>query len=95
SPGTVDGFTSAIPSPAGVLSYPGRDAAWGERVSLRQLTITNGVARADFSIELNAHAGGAEQVVHIRQQIEATLRQFATVNSVIITVNGQPALLEP
>lgn len=94
-PGNADGFTSAIPSAADVLAYPGRDSTWAERVTLRQLSIVNGVAYADFSLELNAHAGGAEQSVHIREQIEATLRQFATVDSVVITVNGQPALLEP
>ncbi len=93
-PGNVDGFTSAIPSPAQVLSYPGRDNSWGERVVLRRLAIVNGVAQADFSIELNGHSGGAEQVVQIRQQIEATLRQFRTVSDVLITINGQPALLE-
>lgn len=94
-PGNVEGFASAIPSPAQVLSYPGRDSSWGERVVLRKLAIVNGVARADFSIELNGHSGGAEQVAQIRQQIEATLRQFRTVSDVLITVNGQPALLEP
>lgn len=62
---------------------------------LKSLVIVNGVAEADFSIELNAHSGGAEQVVQIRQQIEATLRQFRTISDVSITVNGQPALLEP
>lgn len=94
-PGNREGFTSAIPSAAQVLSYPGRDGSWGERVVLKSLVIVNGVAEADFSIELNAHSGGAEQVVQIRQQIEATLRQFRTISDVSITVNGQPALLEP
>lgn len=93
--GNTDGFTTAIPSPEDVLAYPGRDAAWGERVRLRRLAIVSGVAYADFSLELGAHSGGADQVVAIRQQIEATMRQFATVNSVVIMVNGQPALLEP
>ncbi len=94
-PGNVEGFTSAIPSPQAVLAYPGRDAGWGERVTIRDLKIIDGVAYADFSVELGAHSGGALQVTQIREQIEATLRQFSTVDDVAITINGQPAMLEP
>ncbi len=94
-PDNADGFTSALPSPEYVLAYPGRDASWGERITIRDLKIIDGVAYADFSIELTAHSGGALQVTQIREQIEATLRQFSTVNDVVITVNGQPAMLEP
>ena len=94
-PQNSEAFTSAIPSPADVLSYPGRGAGWGERVRVRDLIIVDRVAYADFSLELGAHSGGAVQVTQIRQQIEATLLQFSTVDKVEITINGQPALLEP
>ncbi len=89
------GYASALPSPQDVLSYPGRDAGWGEWVTLRSLTIVDRVAYADFSPELRAHSGGALQVTLMRQQIEATLLQFSTVDDVVITINGQPAMLEP
>ena len=59
------------------------------------LFAVNAAGEYPFSLELGAHSGGAEQVVAIRRQIEATLRQFTTVKSVVITVNGQHALLEP
>jgi hypothetical protein len=94
-PGNSAGYISALPLPQDVLSYPGRDATWGERVTLQSLVIVDRVAYADFSLELGAHSGGALQTTLIRQQIEATLLQFSTVNSVVITINGQPALLEP
>ena len=92
---TSAGYTSAIPSPKEILSYPGRSNEWGERVRLNSLAIIDGVAHADFSGELSAHPGGALSVSLIRSQIEQTLLQFSTVNSVSITINGQDGLLEP
>jgi hypothetical protein len=93
--GNQTGYTSALPTPEEVLAYPGRDAFWGERVTLRTLVIADRVAYADFSLELRAHSGGALQTALMRQQIEATLLQFATVDAVVITINGQPAMLDP
>jgi spore germination protein GerM len=81
--------------PAEVLTAANRGADWGERVRLKDLTIINGVARADFSKELLANAGGAARMSLIRQQIEQTLLQFSTVNQIIITVEGQAGMLEP
>jgi len=89
------GFETAIPSPKEVLTYPGRGADWGERVQLNSLTIIDGVARADFSPEITAHAGGALVTSLIRKQIEETLLQFSTVDQVEITVDGQPDRLQP
>lgn len=62
---------------------------------LRDITINNGVARADFSAELN-NAAGSCRVAAIRAQIERTLRQFSTVKSVVISVEGNSsAVLQP
>jgi hypothetical protein len=55
-------------------------------VILKNITIENGTARADFNESLNA--GGSCRVAAIRAQIERTLRQFPTVSDVIISVNG-------
>lgn len=96
APPNLAGFTTALPTPEQVLSYPGRTASWGNRVTLRSLTITNGVATADFSQELRAYGGGSLRVSLIRQQITRTLLQFPTVREVQIAIEGQTqGVLEP
>lgn len=96
APPNLAGFETAIPTPEQVLAYPGREADWGPRVTLRSLTIVNGVATADFSQELRAYGGGSLRVKLIRDQITRTLRQFATVREVRIAIEGQTeAVLEP
>lgn len=94
-PENPEGFTTFIPSPADVLAYPGRGPDWGERVRLQSLRIEDGVAYADFSIELRAHAGGAMVTALMREQIESTLTQFSTVEQVVISVDGVTGVLEP
>lgn len=56
-------------------------------VELQDITIANGVARVDFSPALN-RVGGSCAVTAVRAQIEKTLRQFSTVSSVVISVDG-------
>lgn len=58
-----------------------------DAVELRSLRIENGTAYADFNSALNA--GGSCRVQAIRSQITNTLKQFATVNNVVISVNGE------
>lgn len=90
------GFATAIPTPQEVLSYPGREPDWGPRVTLRSLTIRNGVATADFSQEMRAYGGGSQRVSAIREQITQTLLQFPTVREVRIAIEGQTeGVLEP
>jgi len=57
-----------------------------EGVALQSLNIENGIAKADFNGALNA--GGSCRVSMIRAQIENTLKQFASVSSVIVSVDG-------
>ncbi|MCJ7550123.1 MAG: GerMN domain-containing protein [Anaerolineae bacterium] len=94
-PQNDSGYTTLIPGPEQVLAYGGRSPEWGERPELRDLTIENGIAYADFSLELSAHAGGAMLTSLIREQIEATLTQFSTVEGVVISINGVTGVLEP
>jgi hypothetical protein len=95
-PDDLAGFATAIPTAEEVLQYPGRRPDWGARVTLRSLTIENGVATADFSPELQAYGGGAARAIVIREQITRTLLQFPTVQSVRITIAGQTAgVLQP
>jgi len=65
-------------------------------VTINSLTISNGTARVDFSSDLNKSVAGSCRVQAIRAQIEETLKQFPTVQSVIISVNGKTEnILEP
>lgn len=96
TPPNLAGFETAIPTPAQVLGYPGREADWGPRVRLLGLTIVDGVATADFSQELNAYGGGSLRVRLISQQISRTLKQFPTVREVRIAIEGQTeGVLQP
>jgi hypothetical protein len=54
---------------------------------VRSLGISDGTARVDFS--QNVESGGSCGVQSIRAQIEKTLRQFDSVNEVIISSEGQ------
>jgi hypothetical protein len=96
SPPNLAGFSTALPTPQEVLSHSGRGPDWGPRVTLRKLTIEDGVATADFSQEMRAYGGGSLRVSLIRQQIEQTLEQFPTVKEVVIAVEGQTeGVLQP
>ncbi|MFA6171478.1 MAG: Gmad2 immunoglobulin-like domain-containing protein [Patescibacteria group bacterium] len=63
---------------------------------LQKLTIENGEAKADFDDTLQAGVGGSCKVAAIRAQIAGTLKQFSTVKSVIISINGRTEdILQP
>jgi len=60
-----------------------------ENVKLQSLTIENGVAKADFDTQLENQVGGSCRVSAIRAQITQTLKQFPTVQEVIISIDGR------
>jgi hypothetical protein len=95
TPGNLADFSTAIPTPEEVLAYSGRGPDWGHRVTLKKLTIENGVATADFSKEMLAYGGGAARVAAIRTQITRTLEQFPSIRQVRILVEGDPDALQP
>lgn len=65
-------------------------------IKIQSLTIENGVAKVDFSEQLEAHPGGSCRAAAIRAQISATLKQFPSVKDVIISVNGNSEdILQP
>ena len=65
-------------------------------VKIQQLTIENGVAKVDFNEQLEFQVGGSCRVSAIRAEITQTLKQFPTVNSVIISINGRTEdILQP
>ncbi len=68
----------------------------GSGVAINSLIIKNNVAKVDFSSELEQSAGGSCRVSAVRSQIEHTLKQFSTVTSVVISVNGETeTILQP
>lgn len=58
-------------------------------VTLKSITIDSGVAKVEFSGEIEA--GGSCRMQSIRAQIESTLKQFPTVTAVVITSEGRTA----
>ena len=65
-------------------------------VEIQKLTIENGVARVDFDEQLETGIGGSCRVANIRAQITETLKQFATVSEVIISIDGRTEdILQP
>jgi len=65
-------------------------------VKVQSLVITDGVAKVDFNGELQKGVAGSCKVTAIRAQIEETLKQFSTVKSVIISIDGKTEdILQP
>jgi spore germination protein GerM len=67
-----------------------------EGVKIQSLTIENGVANVDFNEQLGYQVGGSCRVSTIREQIIQTLKQFPTIKSVTISINGRTEdILQP
>lgn len=65
-------------------------------VKIQSLTIENGIAKVDFDEQLEYQAGGSCRVSAIRAQITQTLKQFSSVNNVVISINGRTEdILQP
>lgn len=65
-------------------------------VKVLGLSIEDGVARVDFSKELEEGVAGSCKVDSIKAQIEETLKQFDNIDSVIISVEGKvEGILQP
>ncbi|NMB48817.1 DUF333 domain-containing protein [Candidatus Kuenenbacteria bacterium] len=65
-------------------------------VTIQKLTIEDGVAKVDFNKKLEEAAGGSCRVSAVRAQITETLKQFSTVKSVVISIDGETEeILQP
>ncbi len=80
----------------------GKVPTWGtseipEGTGINAITIKDGVAKVDFSsYYVEGWSGGSCKVSVLRAQIEETLKQFETVDTVEITVNGESeSILQP
>lgn len=62
-------------------------------VQIQNLTTEDGMARVDFSPRLDEEMGGSCRVAAIRAQITQTLKQFTSVDDVIISINGETDLI--
>ena len=58
-------------------------------VKIKKLTIENGIAKVDFSAQLENGVGGSCRTSAIIAQIKATLKQFPTVQTVVISIDGR------
>lgn len=58
-------------------------------IEIQSLSIQDGVAQVDFNEMLDRAVGGSCRVIAIRAQIAETLRQFSTVDEVVISINGR------
>lgn len=65
-------------------------------VKIQKLTIEDGVAKVDFDEQLEFQMGGSCRVAAIRTEITETLKQFPTVQNVIISINDRTEdILQP
>ncbi len=65
-------------------------------VTLQSLRIASGTAYADFDETLEEGIGGSCRVAAIRWQIIETLKQFPTIENVVISINGRSEdILQP
>ncbi|MDD5590076.1 MAG: GerMN domain-containing protein [Candidatus Portnoybacteria bacterium] len=65
-------------------------------VKIQKITIENGVAKVDFDKRLEDATGGSCRVSAIRTQITETLKQFSSVKSVVISIDGRTEdILQP
>jgi len=67
-----------------------------EDVEIKSLSIKEGVAYVDLNSKLQEGVGGSCKVMAIRAQISETLKQFPTIESVVISIDGQTEdILQP
>jgi len=65
-------------------------------VTINSLKISKGTAYVDFNEKLGEGVGGTCLVDRIKGQITQTLKQFSTVDKVVISINGESeAILQP
>ncbi|PIR72334.1 MAG: hypothetical protein COU42_01560 [Candidatus Nealsonbacteria bacterium CG10_big_fil_rev_8_21_14_0_10_36_24] len=65
-------------------------------VRIQSLTIEDGVAKIDFDEQMEFQMGGSCRVAAIWAQITETLKQFPTIDSVEVSINGRTEdILQP
>jgi len=65
-------------------------------VRIQSLTVEDGVAKIDFDEQMEFQMGGSCRVAAIWAQITETLKQFPTIDSVEVSINGRTEdILQP
>ena len=63
---------------------------------IQSLTVEDGVAKIDFDEQMEFQMGGSCRVAAIWAQITETLKQFPTIDSVEVSINGRTEdILQP
>lgn len=76
--------------PTSLEKTAGFSTSINEGVTLKSITIDDkGVAKADFSSKLQDGVAGSCKVTAIRSQITETLKQFSSVKTVVISIDGR------
>lgn len=71
-------------------------SSFDSNVQIKSINIENGVARVDFNEGLEKNIGGSCQVAAIVAQINSTLKQFSSIKTVVISINGRSeGILQP
>lgn len=74
----------------------GYASAINSGTELKSIKIQNGIATIDFNNMLGAGVAGSCRVGAIRAEIEETLKQFSTIKSVVISIEGNTEdILQP
>ncbi|KKP64329.1 MAG: hypothetical protein UR61_C0048G0002 [candidate division WS6 bacterium GW2011_GWE1_34_7] len=85
----LKGTTSAEEDKGYISSIP-------SGVTINSLKISKGIAYVDFNEKLGEGVGGSCLVDRIRAEITQTLKQFSTVDKVVISINGESKeILQP
>jgi hypothetical protein len=91
-----DALGALLTGPTDTEQAQGYQTSINPGVKIQQLTIENGIAKVDFDQTLQDKVGGSCRVAAIRAQITQTLKQFPTVKSVVISINGDSrTILQP
>jgi len=78
-----------LKGPTEVETDQGFFTSINEGVEINSLVVEDGVAKVDFNDRLGYQVGGSCLVTAIRAQIEATLKQFSSVEEVVISIVGE------
>jgi len=85
-----------IKGPSDAEKSKGYFTNMNEGVKVQSLRVENNTAFVDFDDQLEFQAGGSCKVGAIRVQITETLKQFAGIENVVISINGRTEdILQP
>lgn len=89
-------LTELLKGPSSADRAQGFSTSLNPNIKINSLTIESGIAKVDFNEQLEYQVGGSCRVSTIREQITKTLKQFDTVQTVIISIDGRTEdILQP